>query len=179
MTSQDVIHSFFVPAFRIKQDVLPGRYVQTWFTATEPGTYRLFCAEYCGTDHSRMLGEVVVMRPGDYARWSTAQPQGDDLAHQGAALFQSLGCAGCHGGSGAVRAPDLVGVYGSQVPLEGGGFKLADESYLRDSIMLPRKDVVAGFQPIMPSYQGVITEDQLIPLIAYLKSLRSPERASP
>lgn len=174
MTSQDVIHSFYVPAFRMKQDVLPGRYTETWFRATRPGTYHLFCAEYCGLDHARMGGTIVVLPQAEYARWTTAQPQGDDLAHQGAALFRSLGCAGCHVGSGTVRAPDLHGLYGAQVPLQGGGFRLADESYLRDSILLPRKDVVAGYAPVMPSFTGIISEDQLVPLIAYLKSLRNP-----
>ena len=170
MTSQDVIHSFFVPAFRLKHDVLPGRYVEAWFEATKPGTFHLFCAEYCGTDHARMGGGIVVMTPGDYARWSNAQPQGDSLADQGAVLFERMGCSGCHGGSTRVRAPNLHGVYGRPQPVDGGGFVMADESYLRDSIMLPQKNVVAGYAPIMPSYQGVASEDDLIRLIAYLKS---------
>jgi cytochrome c oxidase subunit 2 len=179
MTSQDAIHSFYVPAFRMKQDVLPGRYTQIWFKATKPGTYHLFCAEYCGLDHARMTGTVVVLPPAAYARWTSAQPQGDDLAHQGAALFQSLGCAGCHVRSAAVRAPDLAGLYGRRAPLQGGGFRRADEAYLRDSILQPRKDVVAGYEPIMPSFQGVISEDDLVPLIAYLKSLRDPGAGRP
>ena len=170
MTSQDVIHDFFVPAFRMKLDVLPGRYVETWFQATETGTFHLFCAEYCGTDHSRMIGSVVVQTPADYARWSSAQPQGDSLADQGARLFERMGCTGCHGGSARVRAPSLAGVYGRQVPVEGGGFVLADEGYLRDSILLPQKDVVAGYAPVMPSYQGVASEEDVIRLVAYLKS---------
>ena len=170
MTSQDVIHSFFVPAFRTKQDVLPGRYVEAWFEASKPGTYHLFCTEYCGTDHSRMVGGIVVQTKEDYARWSAAQPQGDTLADQGAVLFERMGCTGCHGGSTRVRAPDLNGVFGRPQPVEGGGFVTADESYLRDSIMLPQKHVVAGYQPIMPSYQNVASEDDLIRLIAYLKS---------
>ena len=170
MTSQDVIHSFFVPAFRFKRDVLPGRYVEAWFEATRVGTYHLFCAEYCGTDHARMGGGVVVMTPGDYARWSEAQPQGDSLADQGAVLFERMGCSGCHGGSTRVRAPDLHGIYGRPQPVEAGGFVIADEGYLRDSILLPQKDIVAGYAPIMPSYQGVATEDDIIRLIAYLKS---------
>jgi cytochrome c oxidase subunit 2 len=179
MTSQDVIHSFFVPDFRIKQDVLPGRYTETWFQATRPGVYRLFCAEYCGTDHSRMTGEVVVLPQADYGRWAASQPQTPNLATQGAALFRSLGCSGCHGASAQVRAPDLGGVYNRQVPLEGGGFRLADESYLRDSILLPRKDVVAGYAPVMPSFEGVVSEDELVPLIAYLESLRPAGGAQP
>ena len=170
MTSQDVIHSFYVPAFRMKRDVLPGRYVEAGFKATEPGTFHLFCAEYCGTDHSRMIGSVVVMSQPDYARWSSAQPQGDSLAHQGRILFERMGCTGCHGASAQVRAPDLAGIYGRPQPLAGGGFAVADESYLRDSILLPQQDIVAGYQPIMPSYQGVASEDDLVRLIAYLKS---------
>ena len=170
MTSQDVIHSFFVPAFRIKRDVLPGRYVETWFEASKVGTFHLFCTEYCGTDHSRMIGGIVVQSPADYARWSAAQPQGDSLADQGERLFVSAGCAGCHGGSTNIRAPDLHDVYGRQVPLEGGGFATADEGYLRDSILLPRKQIVAGYAPVMPSYQNVLGEDEVIRLVAYLKS---------
>ena len=173
MTSQDVIHSFFVPAFRIKQDVLPGRYVETWFQATRIGTYHLFCAEYCGTDHSRMTGGIIVQSPADYARWSSAQPQGDSLADQGARLFVSMGCTGCHGGSAVVRAPALAGVYGRAVPLAGGGFATADEAYLRDSILAPEKQVVAGYAPVMPSYQGVASEEDVVRLVAYLKSGRS------
>ena len=170
MTSQDVIHSFFVPAFRFKHDVLPGRYVEAWFEATKVGTFHLFCAEYCGTDHARMGGGIVVQTPTDYARWTAAQPQGDSLADQGAVLFERMGCSGCHGGSTRIRAPNLQGIYGRPQPVEGGGFVTADESYLRDSILLPQKDVVAGYAPIMPSYQGVASEDDLIRLIAYLKS---------
>jgi cytochrome c oxidase subunit 2 len=170
MTSQDVIHSFFVPAFRIKQDVLPGRYVEAWFNATKPGTYHLFCTEYCGTDHSRMIGGIVVQTPADYARWSAAQPQGDSLADQGAKLFVRMGCSGCHGSDARVRAPSLAGVFGRQVPVEGGGFRLADEAYLRDSILEPQKDVVAGYAPVMPSYEGVASEEEVIRLVAYLKS---------
>ena len=170
MTSQDVIHSFFVPAFRVKRDVLPGRYVETWFQASKVGTYHLFCTEYCGTDHSRMIGGVVVQTPSDYARWTAAQPQGDTLADQGKRLSVSMGCSGCHGGSQVVRAPSLAGLYGKPVPLEGGGFVRADEAYLRDSILLPQKHVVAGYAPVMPSYEGVASEEDVIRLVAYLKS---------
>lgn len=172
MTSQDVIHSFYVPAFRMKQDVLPGRYTQTWFDATKPGTYPLECAEYCGTDHSRMMGEIVVMSPADYGRWTAAQPQPDDLAAQGAGLFAKLGCGGCHGPATSVgHAPDLHGVYGSKVLLGDGRVVTADEGYLRDSIVLPDKDVVAGFQPIMPSFAKAVDEEGLVKLVAYLKTL--------
>lgn len=176
MTSEDVIHSFFVPAFRLKRDVVPGRYNETWFRATRIGTYHLFCAEYCGTDHSRMLGEVVVMSRGDFARWLAAQPQGDDLAGEGGKLFETLGCSGCHGPSGLVRAPDLAGLYGHDVPLSDGSLVKADEAYLRDSILTPRKQVVAGYDPVMPSFAGRITEEQLVPLIAFLKAPASRQR---
>jgi cytochrome c oxidase subunit 2 len=175
MTSQDVIHSFYVPAFRMKRDVLPGRYVEAGFTPSRPGSYHLFCAEYCGTDHSRMIGSIVVLSQSDYAHWSSAQPQGDNLADQGRVLFERMGCNGCHGASAQVHAPDLAGIYGRQQPLTGGGFVMADEAYLRDSIMLPRKDVVAGYAPIMPSYQGVASEEDLVRIIAYLKSPKAAQ----
>lgn len=170
MTSQDVIHSFFVPAMRMKQDVLPGRYVEAWFQPTRVGTYHLFCTEYCGTDHSRMIGGVVVMSQADFGRWIAAQPQGDSLADQGAVLFERAGCSGCHNGSDRVRAPDLAGLYGGRVPLAGGGFASVDEGYLRDSILLPQKQVAAGYAPVMPSYAGVLGEEEVIRLVAYLKS---------
>ena len=169
MTSQDVIHSFFVPAFRIKQDVLPGRYTELSFTPDKVGTFQLFCAEYCGTDHSSMTGGVTVMRPVDFARWSEGQPQGDSLAVQGRTTFVRLGCSGCHAASSAIHAPSLAGLYGREQPMRDGSFKVADEGYLRDSIMLPEKDVVTGYDPVMPSYQGVASEDDVIRLIAYLK----------
>ncbi|WNO52721.1 cytochrome c oxidase subunit II [Stakelama saccharophila] len=170
MTSQDVIHSFFVPAFRIKQDVLPGRYTETWFNATKPGTYHLFCAEYCGTDHSKMTGGIVVMPKQDYARWSRGVNTHGTLAGQGARLFRQLGCTGCHGESARVRAPSLAGIFGRKQPMSDGGFKTVDEAYLHDSILRPQKDVVAGYKPVMPSYQGIASEDDVVRLIAYLKS---------
>jgi len=173
MTSEDAIHDLYLPALRLKQDILPGRTTFLWFTANKTGTFWLTCAEFCGTDHSRMGGKLVIMPPEDYARWSAAQPQGDDLAHQGEALFRTLGCSGCHAPGASVRAPDLHGVYGRLVHLADGRTVKADEAYLRDSILLPRKDVVAGFEPIMPSFAGVATEGDLIKLVAYLKSLGS------
>jgi len=171
MTSQDVIHSLFLPALRIKQDVLPGRDTYLWFTATKPGVFPLLCAEFCGTEHSRMTGRIVIMPPEDYARWSAAPPQGDDLARAGERLFRSLGCSGCHTPGSAVHAPALDGVYGRQVQLEGGRRVTADEAYIRDSILLPGKDVVAGYAPVMPSFRGVVGEDELTALVAYVKSL--------
>ena len=172
MTSQDAIHSFYVPAFRMKQDVLPGRYTQTWFNATKPGVYPLECAEYCGTDHSRMLGEITVMSPADYGRWVAAQPQPDDLAAQGSRLYAQLGCGSCHGpGVPAANAPNLHGLYGSQVTLADGRVVTADESFLREAIVLPDQHVPAGYAPVMPSYAKAVDEPGLVTLVAYLKTL--------
>jgi len=169
MTSQDVIHSFYVPAFRVKQDVLPDRYTQLWFTATQAGTFDLFCAEFCGTDHSRMGGRVIAMPPADYARWLHAHA-GVGLAAQGAALFRQLGCSGCHDPQSGVHAPDLNNLYGHSVPLSDGSQVLADERYLHDSILLPKKQIAAGYAPIMPSFAGRIGEEDVLALVAYLKT---------
>jgi cytochrome c oxidase subunit 2 len=177
MASEDVIHSFYVPAFRVKQDVLPGRYTTIWFQATTAGEYHLFCAEYCGTDHAVMGGKVIVMEQADYERWLSggvagAAPQSpESLAASGQQLFTSLGCSGCHRMDGSGPGPSLAGVFGKPVPLQGGGTATADEQYVRDSILMPQKQVVAGYQPIMPSFQGRVSEDQLAQLIAYIKSL--------
>lgn len=175
MTSEDVIHSFFVPAFRIKRDVLPGRYTTIWFTPDRVGTYHLFCAEFCGTDHSRMGGDIVVMPQPAYAAWLTdGNPV--DMASRGEALFRQYGCDGCHAQRptepSAIRAPRLSGLYGRPVPLAGGGTVVADDRYLHDSIVLPQKDVVAGYDPIMPSYAGRISEEDLLDVIAYLKTMK-------
>jgi cytochrome c oxidase subunit 2 len=171
MTSQDVIHSLFLPALRLKQDVLPERYTYLWFTADKTGIFNLTCAEFCGTSHSRMDGRIMVMQPADYARWVAAQPQTAGLAHEGEALFRSFGCSGCHSNASAVHAPDLDGVFGRAVHLADGRTVTADEPYLRDSILQPGRDVVVGFEPVMPSFQGQIDESQMIRLLAYLKSL--------
>jgi cytochrome c oxidase subunit II len=171
MTSEDVIHDLYLPALRLKQDILPDRYTYLWFTAVKTGIFHLTCAEFCGTNHSVMAGRFIVVTPQDYARWTAAQPQGDDLAHQGEALFRSLGCSGCHSQGASVHAPDLHGLYGHLVHLADGRTVMADEAYLRDSILLPNKDIVAGFSPIMPSFAGVANEGQLVELLAYLKSL--------
>jgi cytochrome c oxidase subunit II len=179
MTSQDVIHSFFVPAFRLKRDVLPGRYTELWFTATQTGRFHLFCAEYCGTDHSHMGGDVVVMEPDEYARWLDAHRGAPDMAARGEALYRSYGCSGCHGANAAVRAPNLVGLYGKPVPLADGTVVVADERYIRDSILLPAKEVAAGFEPIMPSFAGRVAEEDLLDLIAYVKSLANASGRPP
>ena len=171
MTSQDVIHSFYVPAFRIKQDVLPGRYTTMWFRATRPGTYHLFCAQYCGTQHSGMIGDVVVMEPAEYQTWLSGGVPAGSLAQTGQALFQQLGCSTCHRFDVQGRGPNLTGVFGKPVSLEDGRTVVADENYVRESILVPAAKVVSGFKPVMPSFQGQVSEEQLDALIAYVKSL--------
>lgn len=173
MASEDVIHSLYIPALRLKQDVVPGRYTTMWFTADRPGVYRLACAEFCGTDHSVMGGRFVVMTPADYARWLERSDVDGTLAAQGAALFRSRGCSGCHGPSATVHAPPLAGLYGSPVPLADGRVVTADERYIRDSILLPQSEIAAGYPPIMPTFQNVLQEDEVLKLVAYIKSLRT------
>lgn len=174
MTSQDVIHSFFVPALRIKQDVLPGRYTSLWFKADRPGTYDLRCSQFCGMDHARMIGRVIALSPGDYAAWLERAGTSGSLAVQGKALFQSLGCAGCHEGDSTTRAPSLVGIYGRPVALRDGRTVVADDQYVRDSVLDPNRDVAAGFKPVMPSFAGQVSEQELLELVAYVKSLQRP-----
>lgn len=176
MTSQDVIHDLYLPALRIKQDILPDRYTYLWFKANKTGIFHFTCAEFCGTDHSVMAGRMEIMPPEAYARWIAAQPEGDDLAHQGATLFRSLGCSGCHTPGSTVHAPDLHSLYGHAVQLTDGRTVTADEAYLRDCILLPDKNRVAGFPPIMPNFTGEVTEGQVVELIAYLKSLTTSAR---
>ena len=176
MTSEDVIHDFFVPAFRVKRDVLPGQYETMWFRADQAGIYHLFCSQFCGTDHANMIGDVVVMSARDYADWLAGSGGGDTLASQGKALFIRYGCAGCHLGNGTVRAPSLNGLYGSPVPLSDGGTVIADDRYIRDSIMYPKQQVVASFEPVMPSFANVIPEDDLLRLVAYIHSLAAEKR---
>jgi len=171
LASQDVIHSFFVPAFRIKQDVVPGRYTTAWFAATRVGTYHLFCAEYCGKDHSRMGGSVHVMSPADYEAWLTRGASAEPLVESGARLFRELGCSGCHVGTGIVRAPPLEGLFGRPTPLLSREVVIADEKYIHDSILYPNREIAAGYEPLMPSYEGRITEEQLFEVVAYIKSL--------
>jgi cytochrome c oxidase subunit II len=170
MTSQDAIHSFYVPAFRLKQDVLPGRYTGLWFTATRLGEFRLLCAEYCGSEHSLMTGRIVVMQPAEYARWLGNGTEQPSLAQYGFARFRELGCSGCHTAGSTVHAPSLRGLLGRTVHLQDGRTLVADENYVRDSILLPKKDVVAGFEPVMPSFAGQVSEEDIQALIAYLRS---------
>jgi cytochrome c oxidase subunit 2 len=174
MTSQDVVHSFFVPEFRVKQDVLPGRYTTLWFRATRPGTYHLFCTQYCGTMHSGMIGSVYVMDPKDYRAWMTNGAPSGSLAQTGDTLFQQLGCNTCHNLQVQGRGPNLRGVYGNPVQLDDGRVVTADENYIRESILAPAAKVVSGFKPIMPSWQGQVNEEQLNELVAYIKSLSPP-----
>jgi cytochrome c oxidase subunit 2 len=172
MTSEDVIHDVFIPAFRTKADVVPGRYTTLWFEATTPGKYHLFCAEYCGMNHSGMTGSVYVMEPRDFDNWLSGNVGNVTPAAAGQQMFQTFGCASCHGANGeGGRGPTLVGLFGRQTPLEGGQSVRADEAYIKESILNPQAKIVAGFQPIMPTFQGQVSEDQIIQLIAFIKSL--------
>jgi len=168
MASQDVIHDFFVPAFRVKQDIVPGSYVTEWFIPTRTGEFRFFCSQYCGTDHSRMAGSVIVMEPSDYQAWHAGVLPSEPPAAAGQKLFTTYGCIACHG----QRAPTLAGLYNSRVQLQDGSVVVADENYLRRSILDPTNQIVAGFPPIMPSYRGQLSEEQLFQLISYIKSLQ-------
>lgn len=171
MTSEDVIHSFFIPAFRIKRDVLPGRYSEVWFEATKPGVYHLFCAEFCGAEHSRMIGSVYVMEPAAYEAWLQGREPGQTAVASGEQLFQSLACITCHSGTSGARGPLLANLDGGEVMLDNGRVVTIDDDYLRESILNPRAKIVNGFQPLMPSYQGQVTEEQILSLIRYLKEL--------
>jgi len=176
IATEDVIHSFYVPAFRVKQDAVPGRYTALTITPTRVGTYELHCSEYCGTDHARMGGHVIVMPKAEFARWLEEGAPAGGMAAQGKATFTRLGCSGCHDPRATVHAPDLDGLFGRAVHLQDGRTVVADEAYIRDSILLPKKDVVAGYEPIMPSFQGQATEGDLLELIAYIRSTSSPKR---
>ena len=180
MTSEDVIHSFYVPAFRIKMDVLPGRYTELWFTATKAGTYHLFCAEYCGAKHSGMIGWVTVLEPADYEAWLSGAPAGESLEEAGARLFRQHNCITCHEAGPTSRGPSLQEILGKQVRLASGETVVVDEGYLRESILQPNAKVVAGYESVMPTYQGQISEEGILQLIAYLKSLtRAEGKAQP
>jgi cytochrome c oxidase subunit II len=174
MTTEDVIHDFFVPAFRTKADVVPGRYQTLWFEATKAGRYHLFCAEYCGMNHSGMTGSVIVMEPREFDDWLSGNTGNVTPAAAGQQLYQTLGCASCHGANGeGGRGPTLEGIFGNVQQLESGGSVRVDEAYLRESITNPQAKLVAGFGPIMPTFQGQVSEDQLVQLIAYIKSLHA------
>ncbi|MCC6264557.1 MAG: cytochrome c oxidase subunit II [Bryobacterales bacterium] len=169
MTSEDVIHSFFIPAFRIKQDVLPGRYTQLWFQASTVGRFPLLCAEYCGTNHSRMHGWVYAMEPAEYQRWLSGGATGETMPDAGQKVFHRLACATCHARDG----PPLQGLYRRRVPLSDGSVVLADEAYIRKSIIDPAAQIVRGYEPIMPTFAGTATEEEILQLIAYIRSLKN------
>jgi len=175
LASQDVIHSFFIPAFRVKQDVVPGRYVTMWFQPTRAGEYHLFCAEYCGTSHSAMIGRVVAMEPEDFQKWLGGVTE-ETPALAGERLFSDFNCVNCHATGARQRCPQLGGLYGTDVQLEGGAHVKFDEAYVRESIINPNAKIVKGYPPVMPTYRGQISEEQILDLIAYIRSL-TPEKS--
>jgi cytochrome c oxidase subunit 2 len=176
MATEDVIHSFYIPAFRVKNDVVPGRYTSLWFTPTKVGKYHLFCAEYCGTQHSGMKGWVYVMEQVDYENWLSGRATGETIVQAGQRLFERMGCHSCHRSDAPGRGPVLEGVFGSTVVLQDGRKVIVDESYIRESILRPSARIVAGFRTQMPTFQGQITEEGLLEIIAYIKSLGPKER---
>ncbi len=176
MISMDVFHSFSIPAFRVKREVIPGRYSTVWFNATEPGVYHLFCTQYCGTLHSGMVGEITAMAPDDYQRWTQQSNSGMSLAQNGERLYSSLGCNNCHNGTAAAPGPSLAGVYGARIKMDDGSEQLATSGWLRDTILNPSAHVPYGYKPIMPTYQGQVSEEGLIDLVEYIKTLKSNYR---
>ena len=179
MTSEDVIHDVFVPAFRVKADVVPGRYTNLWFQPTRPGRYHLFCAEYCGTRHSGMTGEVIVMEPDAYEAWLSGGAVEGSLASAGEKLFSDLACNTCHRPDTQGRGPDLQDLFGKTQVLQDGASVTADEAYIRESILNPRAKIVAGFQPIMPTFQGQVSEEGVLELVEYVKSLNKNRTSAP
>jgi cytochrome c oxidase subunit 2 len=180
MTSEDVIHSFYIPAFRTKADVFPGRYSTVWFEATKPGRYHLFCAEYCGTKHSEMGGWVVVMEPAEFQAWLAGSDPGDaSPVAAGEKLFTSLGCATCHRKDSKGRGPVLDGLIGKQVELADGSKVTADAAYLRESIVNPNAKLVTGYQAIMPTFRGLVNEEGILALVEYIKTLTPPPASGP
>lgn len=178
MTSQDVIHDFYIPAFRVKKDALPGRYSSIWFEATEVGTYHFYCAQYCGALHSQMIGWVYVMSQADYAAWLASGTNNESMAEQGGLLFTRLGCSDCHMADGNGRGPSLLGLYGKSEKLKSGESRDVDESLVRDAIVNPNSVNLPNYPPIMPTYKGQVSEDQVLQLIAYVKSLGAQERTN-
>ena len=178
ITSEDVIHSFFVPAFRVKRDAVPGQYTTAWFEATKTGTYDIFCAEYCGAEHSLMIGKIHVLEPQEYEAWLEGQGDGRSLVATGEQLFQEKACSTCHRSDTSARAPILNGIYGSEIALLGGDRVRADDNYIRESILDPSAKVVAGYQPIMPTYKGQLTEEEILELMSYIKSLDSADHGA-
>lgn len=179
MSSRDVIHGFFVPDFRIKMDVLPNRYTTTWFEATDTGQYNLFCSEYCGNKHSAMIGKIRVVGEREYSQWlETGSGTGEGItpAQYGAKLYSTKACITCHSVDGkAGTGPSFKGIFGEAVKLEGGKSATVDENYVRESILSPQAKVAAGYQPVMPTFQGILNDKQLDALVAYIKSLKQSE----
>ena len=175
LTSQDVIHSFFVPAFRVKQDVVPGKYTSEWFKPTRTGEYHIFCSQYCGTQHAQMIGRVVVMQPRAYEDWLKTGEQTESIVLAGQRLFYNRGCSGCHAPNSTFHAPLLQGLYRKPVPLADGSVVTADDQYLRDSILQPAKQITAGYDNIMPSFAGHLTEEEIMQLVAYLNAIGKQE----
>ena len=178
LTSQDVIHSFFVPAFRVKQDVVPGKYTSEWFKPTRTGEYHIFCSQYCGTQHAQMIGRLVVMQPRAYEDWLKTGEQTESIVLAGQRLFYNRGCSGCHAPNSTFHAPLLQGLYRKPVPLADGSVVTADDQYLRDSILQSGKQITAGYDNIMPSFAGHLTEEEIMQLIAYLKAIGKQESAA-
>ena len=177
MATEDVIHSFFVPAFRVKYDVVPGKYRTMWFEATKPGKYRLFCAEYCGTKHAGMTGSIIAMESDEFQTWLSGGPQLSVVA-SGEKLVQELGCVTCHKQQPDSRGPSFHGIFGKEIQMQDGSTVTVDENYLRESILNPQVKLVSGYQPIMPTYQGLVTEEGLMQIIAYIKTLNAPNPAA-
>ncbi len=178
ITSEDVIHDFYIPAFRVKKDAVPGRYSSIWFQATEVGTYHFYCAQYCGTNHSQMIGWVYVMSPNDYTAWLAASENTESMAQQGARLFDQYNCGACHLDNGTGRGPSLAGTFGKTQKLQNGESRLVDDAYIRQSIVNPNSILLPNYPPVMPTYQGQISEEQVLQLIAYVKSLGAEERTT-
>ncbi|HMO80533.1 MAG TPA: cytochrome c oxidase subunit II [Pyrinomonadaceae bacterium] len=180
MTTEDVLHDFSIPAFRTKADVVPGRFTYLWFEATKPGAYHLFCAEYCGLNHSGMIGTVYVMEQPDFEAWLQGNVSGQTPVEQGRDLFENkLGCASCHAAGQGQRGAVLEGIYGKEVSLVGGQKTIRNDEYIRNSILNPGSQVVEGYQPIMPSFKGQVTEEQILALVAYIKSLSGVDPNAP
>ena len=176
-TSEDVLHSMFFPVFRIKADAIPGRYSSLWFEATKLGQFHLFCAEYCGTKHSGMVGSVFVMEPAAYQAWLSGNAGGGTLTSRGERLFGDLACDTCHLRDGSGRGPSLANKFGSSEQLAAGGRVAVDEAYLRESILLPQTKIVSGYQALMPTFQGLLSEENVMALVEYVKSLRASSEA--
>jgi cytochrome c oxidase subunit 2 len=176
MTSEDVIHDFYIPAFRVKKDAVPGRYTSLWFQATKTGVYHLFCAQYCGADHAEMVGWVYVMNQPDYAAWLSGGARNESMAQTGERLFNQLGCITCHVADGTGRGPSLAGLYGKPEKLRSGEMRPVDEALIRQAIVNPNSILLPNYPPIMPTFQGQVNEEQVLQLIAYVKSLGSEER---